>query len=168
MFIAFGPAENMGPKGAVLSFFCEEEVMSRTFVVSAAVLFLSFSARAQSRSVVAGTWTISLTFGSGPDVHVCSGTMHLSGSDAALTGAAVCRTPSSGFYYSASVSGELDDRVIRLNLTGNTSISGGGQVLAAEVALLTRPLLRMVRVPREQEQGSVQLFAHSRTMTAIP
>jgi hypothetical protein len=111
--------------------------MSQTFVVSAAVLFLSFSAQAQSRSAVAGTWAASFTFGSGPDVHVCSGMMHLSGSDEALTGAAVCRISPFAAYYSASVSGELDGRLIRLNVTGNTSaggFSGGSCVIDLTLA----------------------------------
>ena len=86
------------------------------------------SSGAQTRSAVAGSWAVSFTYGVG---NQCNGTMHLSGVDAALTGAVACHWPPyARTAYSAMVSGEFDGRVLRLNLIG-----GSGALVAGSCVI---------------------------------
>ncbi len=112
-----------GGRGYHCAVFRPGGVMSLRTIAFIAVLVLSWPARAQSRSAVAGTWAITFTLEEGTQ---CTGRMHLSGVDTALTGAVTCNTPPPvppGTLYTAVVSGEFDGSVLHLNLLGGAVTS---------------------------------------------
>ncbi len=85
-----------------------------------------------ARSAVAGTWGVAMTIppaGTGP---TCNGALHLSGTNAALTGAWAC-LGNQGFSTSGIVTGEFAAGHLALNF-GTHATLGGVLVMDATVA----------------------------------
>jgi hypothetical protein len=78
------------------------------------------------RSAVAGTWSMALPFNGGN--YAC--TLHLAGSDAALTGAAVCN----GGIAAGELTGDLFNKRLRLNIAVTNAYGGTADLVDASVA----------------------------------